>query len=116
MDDPADAQRLNQAIWEAVKGKDVPYSRVLEYVRRAQAASRRSSTVTLPNGWKIGPAGTQTAVGKLPFEAVQFGSSVVVINSGYSTDQSISVVDPATGNLLKTLSVSNLFPSAVEGT
>lgn len=55
-------------------------------------------------------------MGTLPFDAVAFGSSVAVVNSGYASGpQSVSIVYPATAAVTRTLPVPTVFPSAVAG-
>lgn len=112
-----DEQDLNRELWEYAKG--TPYEQVLTYVAAAQARARaaRVSEAELPNGWKIAPAGRQVEVGRLPYEAVPFAGRIVVLNTGYYTrePQELSVVDAASGQLLKTVKLNSIFPSAVVG-
>jgi YVTN family beta-propeller protein len=120
-----DEEDLNRELWEYAKG--TPYEQVLNYVAAAQARARaaRVAEAELPNGWKIAPAGRQVEVGRLPYEAVSFAGRVVVLDTGYYTDslthnpqdkpQEISVVDAATGQVVKTLRPNSIFPSAVAG-
>jgi YVTN family beta-propeller protein len=116
-----DEEDLNRELWEYAKG--TPYEQVLNYVAAAQARARaaRVAEAELPNGWKIAPAGRQVEVGRLPYEAVPFAGRVVVLDTGYYTGnaqdrpQEISVVDAATGQVVKTLRPNSIFPSAVVG-
>ena len=120
-----DEQDLNRELWEYAKG--TPYEQVLNYVAAAQARARaaRVAEAELPNGWRIAPAGRQVEVGRLPYEAVSFAGRVVVLDTGYYSDslthnpqdkpQEISVVDAATGQVVKTLRPNSIFPSAVVG-
>ena len=114
VDDPDDQEDLNRELWEFAKG--APYQSILEYVKSAQRASRATQTaeVELPNGWRIKPAGTQVEVGRLPYEMVEFAGKLVVLNTGYyyQEPQEVSVVDPQTAQLIKTIRINSLFPSA----
>jgi YVTN family beta-propeller protein len=114
MDDPLAEQRLNREIWEA--STRVPYSQVESYVKMAQGFTQNGTPAQLPTGWTINPAGTQVPVGTLPFEAVPFAGSTVVVNTGWASGpQSFSVVNPATGTVTQTVNVQTLFPSAASG-
>lgn len=114
VDDPDDQEDLNRELWELAKG--TPYDSILEYVKEAQRASRATQTaeVELPNGWRIKPAGTQVEVGRLPYEMVEFAGKLVVLNTGYyyQEPQEVSIVDPQTARVIKTLRINSLFPSA----
>ncbi|MBV8904737.1 MAG: hypothetical protein JOZ22_13980, partial [Acidobacteriia bacterium] len=118
MDDPKDQDQLLRQIWESTS--KTPYAAALEHARKAQAESAKavqaSSLVTLPTGWKILPAGAQVNVGTLPFDAVAFNGSVVVVDSGSSTGpQDFKVVDPTAGQVTRTVSIQNVFPGAAIG-
>jgi YVTN family beta-propeller protein len=120
-----DEEDLNRELWEYVKG--TPYASVLGYVAAAQARAQaaRVSEAALPTGWKIAPAGRQVEVGRLPYEAVPFAGRLVVLNTGYYSGaaQEISIVDTASGQVVKTLrptrtppeAPGSLFPSAAVG-
>jgi YVTN family beta-propeller protein len=114
VDDPDDQEDLNRELWEFARG--TPYSSILDYVKEAQRASRATQTaeVELPNGWRIKPAGTQVEVGRLPYEMVEFAEKLVVLNTGYyyQEPQEVSVVDPQTAQVIKTIRINSLFPSA----
>jgi YVTN family beta-propeller protein len=114
VDDPDDEEDLNRELWEFAKG--TPYDSILAYVKEAQRASRATQTaeVELPNGWRIQPAGTQVEVGRLPYEMVEFAGKLVVLNTGYyyQEPQEVSIVDPQTTQVIKTLRINSLFPSA----
>jgi YVTN family beta-propeller protein len=115
-DRPEDEEDLNRELWEFAR--KTPYSEALRYVRDAQARSQaqRSSEAALPNGWKISPAGAQVEVGRLPYEAIPFAGRLVVLNTGYYTkEQEVSVVDVGSGQVVKTLKIKSLFPSADVG-
>ncbi|HWW76021.1 MAG TPA: hypothetical protein VNZ44_11515, partial [Pyrinomonadaceae bacterium] len=100
-----DEEDLNRELWESVKG--TPYTDALTYVAAAQARAQaaRVAEAALPTGWKIAPAGRQVELGRLPYEAVWFAGRLVVLNNGYYTGgaQEISVVDTASGQVVKTL-------------
>ncbi|MDT5270371.1 MAG: hypothetical protein QOH49_2557 [Acidobacteriota bacterium] len=120
-----DEEDLNRELWEYVKG--TPYAGALSYVATAQARAQaaRVAEAVLPTGWKIAPAGRQVELGRLPYEAVPFAGRLVVLNTGYYSGaaQEISVVDTASGQVVKTLrpprsatdTPGSLFPSAVVG-
>jgi YVTN family beta-propeller protein len=119
-----DEDDLNRELWEYVKG--TPYEGALRYVAAAQAraAREREEVAELPSGWHLAPAGRQVEVGRLPYEAVPFGGRLVVINAGYYTreGQEISVVDTASGRVVKTIrpktskdAPGSLFPAADVG-
>ena len=112
-----DEEDLNRELWEYVKG--TPYEAALSYVAQAQARARESRVVeaVLPTGWKIAPAGRQVELGRLPYEAVPFAGRLVVLNTGYYTrePQEVSIVDPASGAVEKTVRLNSMFPSATVG-
>jgi YVTN family beta-propeller protein len=112
-----DEEDLNRELWEHVKG--TPYESALSYVSAAQARSQaaRVAEAALPTGWKIAPAGRQVELGRLPYEAVPFAGRLVVLNTGYYTrePQELSVVDPSTARVEKTVKLNAMFPSAAVG-
>ncbi|MFN2453717.1 MAG: bifunctional YncE family protein/alkaline phosphatase family protein [Pyrinomonadaceae bacterium] len=122
-DQPEEEESLNEELWESVK--KTPYEDVLRYVASAQQAGRaraataaRAADVVLPNGWRIAPAGTQVELGRFPHEAVAYAGHVVVLNTGYYRNpeqQEISVVDPKSGQVVKVLRLTSMFPSAQAG-
>ncbi|MBS1794360.1 MAG: bifunctional YncE family protein/alkaline phosphatase family protein [Acidobacteria bacterium] len=113
-DEAGSEDALNRQLWENRKGSS--YEIALEHIERLKRKSKRSApaTVTLPNGWQIDPAGRQTEVGRLPFEATVFAGQIVVLNNGYYSKESqeVSVVDPGSGRLMKILRLPATFPSA----
>src|SRR4051812_26156907 len=117
LDQPEDEDDLNSELWEFAR--KTPYADALRYIQAAQQRSQaaRTAEVTLPNGWRIAPAGTQVEVGRLPYEAVAFAGRLVVLNTGYYTKepQEVSVVDVGSGQVVKTLRLNSLFPSAEVG-
>src|SRR5829696_8630527 len=112
-----DEEDLNRELWEYVRG--TPYAGVLPYVAAAQARAQaaRVAEAVLPTGWRLAPAGRQVELGRLPYEAVVFAGRLVVLNTGYYTrqPQEVSVVEPASGRVEKTLRINSLFPSAAQG-
>ncbi|HJQ31694.1 MAG TPA: alkaline phosphatase family protein [Pyrinomonadaceae bacterium] len=118
-----DEEDLNRELWESVKG--TPYADALTYVAAAQARAQaaRVAEAALPTGWKIAPAGRQVELGRLPYEAVWFAGRLVVLNNGYYSGgaQEISVVDTASGQVVKTLKPKYVpsekpgFPPEVSG-
>lgn len=112
-----DEEDLNRELWEYVKG--TPYAGALTYVAQAQARAQaaRVAEAVLPTGWKLAPAGRQVELGRLPYEAVPFAGRLVVLNTGYYTrePQEVSVVEPISGRVEKTLRINSLFPSAAVG-
>ena len=117
VDDPDDQEDLNRELWEFAK--HTPYDSILSYVAEAQRRSKanESAEVELPNGWRIAPAGTQVEVGRLPYEMVQFQGKLVVLDTGYyyQEPQAVSIVDPQTAQVIKTIRLNSLFPSAAVG-
>src|SRR5438477_3775688 len=117
VDDPDDQEDLNRELWELAK--HTPYESILSYVAEAQRKSKanENAEVELPNGWRIAPAGTQVEVGRLPYEMVRFEGKLVVLDTGYyyQEPQAVSIVDPQTGQVIKTLRLNSLFPSAAVG-
>jgi YVTN family beta-propeller protein len=120
IDDPDDQEDLNRELWEFAR--KTPYEKILSYIAEVQRQSkaRESATVELPTGWRIAPAGVQVEVGRLPYEAVFFAGRLVVLNTGYyypteKEPQEVSIVDLASAQVVKTLRINSLFPSAVVG-
>ncbi len=117
VDDPDDQEDLNRELWEFAK--HTPYESILSYVKDAQRAAKTTQTaeVELPNGWRIAPAGMQVDVGRLPYEMVEFAGKVVVLNTGYyyQEPQEVSIVDPQSTQVIKTIRLNSLFPSANVG-
>ena len=115
-DEAGKEETLNRELWEKVK--KTPYENALRHVAKAKRNAPPISTrATLPNGWQIAPAGEQTEVGRLPFEAVAFGGQTVVLNTGYynKEPQEVSVVNPNTRQVVKILHLRGLYPSAAVG-
>src|SRR5881394_999911 len=61
---------------------------------RRQVPGREGSSVLLPNGWKIAPAGRHITVGDLPLAMAESpdGGTLVITNNGYDKP-SLTVVD-----------------------
>ncbi|MEI6112198.1 MAG: hypothetical protein WCP63_11115, partial [Cyanobium sp. ELA712] len=114
-DTPGDEDDLNREIWEA-SGRN-GYGALLAYVKRRQAEARLPTTMTLPNGWALAPAGQQVAVGRLPFEGLIYQNRLVVLNAGHTgkDPQTMSVLDPASAAVERTLAIPALYPSATVG-
>ena len=121
LDDPEDQEDLNRELWEFARKS--PYESILPYVDAAQRESQLKQTgeVELPDGWRIAPAGAQVEVGRLPYEAIFFAGKLVVLGNGYyrhpdhEEPQEVSIVDVASAQVVKTLRINSLFPSAVVG-
>ena len=110
-DQPGEEEDLNRELWEFAKG--TPYPGTVKKEPKAGEVAE----ATLPNGWKIAPAGKQVEVGRLPYEAVPYAGQLVVLNTGWygKEPQEVSVVDPKQGKVVKTLQFNSLFPSAQVG-
>ncbi|HLK64212.1 MAG TPA: bifunctional YncE family protein/alkaline phosphatase family protein [Bryobacteraceae bacterium] len=66
-----------------------------------------TGAVTLPNGWRISPAGKHVPLpGDLPMKmaATGDGARILVLTAGYH-DHSLNVIDPRTQELVSTLNV-----------
>ena len=120
VDDPEDQEDLNRELWEFAR--KTPYQQILSYVSAAQKESKAKQIdeAELPDGWRIAPAGQQVEVGRLPYEAIWFAGKLVVLDTGYYSPkdkqpQEVSIVDVATAQVVKTLRINSLFPSAVVG-
>ncbi len=120
VDDAADEARLNREIWETMKG--LPYSAAEAHLESLALNQRgkpfADTTATLTTGWKLGPAGTQVPVGRLPYAAAVYEGNIVVVNAGYYTAATpakakpeVSIVDPRSGKVTATLTFGALFPS-----
>ncbi len=116
-DQPGMENVLNKQLWEFARGGR--YDAVEAYVAKAQEKSRAmmSDEMGLPTGWEIDPAGKQVGVGRLPYEAVVYNGKLVVLNTGfYSREpQEVSIIDPSSAEVVKTIKINSLFPSAKVG-
>jgi YVTN family beta-propeller protein len=110
-DQPGEEEDLNRELWEFVRRS--PYPGTV----KKQPEAGKVATQTLPNGWKLAPAGKQVEVGRLPYEAIPYAGNLVVLNTGWygNEPQEVSVVDPKRGQVVKTLRFNSLFPSAKVG-
>jgi YVTN family beta-propeller protein len=119
VDDPDDQDDLNRELWEFARKS--PYDSILPYITAAQKESkaREIAEIELPNGWRIAPAGTQVEVGRLPYTFVMFAGKLVVLDTGYyyfpgtKEPQEVSIVDVDTAQVIKSLRINSLFPSAI---
>ncbi|HLJ57218.1 MAG TPA: hypothetical protein VKT77_19435, partial [Chthonomonadaceae bacterium] len=64
-DDPADEEALNRELWETMTHR--PYAEAVAHAARRQRETQPDATMSLPNGWRLAPAGRQTQVGRLPY-------------------------------------------------
>src|SRR5436305_1883823 len=64
------------------------------FAAERQVPGREGSSVLLPNGWRIAPAGRHLTVGDLPLAMAESpdGGTLVITNNGY-TQPSLTVVD-----------------------
>lgn len=112
-DEAGQEETLNRELWESIKR--TPYEAALRHIERVKERSRPDpSTMVLPNGWQIAPAGEQTEVGRLPMEAISFAGQIVVLNAGYYAAEKpeISVVDPVSNQVVRIFRVAGLYPGA----
>jgi DNA-binding beta-propeller fold protein YncE len=67
---------------------------------------KKASTILLPNGWSLSPAGSSIPLGDLPLNMAVSASKqfIAVTNNGYS-DQSIELIDVAKGKLLDSIRI-----------
>lgn len=116
-DEPGQDEILNSQLWKFAKGTD--YASILPYIYRSQLNSQKTlqQEITLPTGWKISPVGRQLSLGRLPFNAVEYSGKLVVLNSGYyfKEPQEISIVDPETDEVTRTIKLQSIFPAACKG-
>ncbi len=73
-------------------------------------ATKASTSVLLPNGWQVTPAGATTPLGTLPLHIVedQNGRWLAVTTGGYGRP-SISVIDERSGKIVSSLPVKAAF-------
>lgn len=118
-DQEEDEDDLNRELWEFAR--KTPYETALRYAAARQQAAQavRAAEVALPTGWRIAPAGeAQTEVGRFPYEVVFFNGKLVALDTGWyggKDSQEVSIVDPASSRVEKTLKIKSLFPSAAVG-
>src|SRR5947209_1907188 len=117
VDDPEDREDLNRELWEFARNSS--YEDILDYVKVAQSQSHATerAEIDLPNGWRLAPAGAQIQVGHLPYEVVSFAGRLVVLNNGYYYKEpaEVSVVNPDTKQIVKTIKIKSLFAAAQVG-
>jgi YVTN family beta-propeller protein len=72
----------------------------------AQLPGMTKKTVTLPNGWRLSPAGRSLPLGDLPLNIAvsKQGTLMAVTNNGQS-EQSIQLVDPVREKVLDNISI-----------
>jgi DNA-binding beta-propeller fold protein YncE len=65
---------------------------------------------TLPNGWRISPAGNPTALGTLPLHMAEdpSGRWLAVVNGGYG-DLSLAIVDETSGHVVTSAPLAQAF-------
>jgi len=114
-DRPGDEDDLNREIWQRSGRRN--YERLMAKLKNSQDRSQRSPSLPLPNGWRLAPAGHQIEVGRLPYEALMYQGRLVVMNSGYTgkDPQTISVINPESGRVERTIPIQNLYPSGAVG-
>ena len=89
----------------ATLGLALAARRTLEGVHRMPDITDSTGTVTLPNGWRITPAGRHVKLpGDLPMKMAVSGSQLIVLTAGYH-DHSLSAIDLHTGEVTATLDV-----------
>lgn len=120
LDVPGQEQKLNAELWRFAK--NTSYEEVQKDLPAAQGKSRAGTTaqVTLPNGWRMAPAGGQLELDRYPMVAVPFAGKIAVLNNGYyyvtsENQPKISVCDASGKKVVQTLTVPSLFPSACVG-
>src|SRR5579883_1130357 len=118
-DQAEDDDDLNRELWEFAR--KTPYENALRYAAARQQAGQavRAAEVALPTGWRIAPVGeAQTEVGRLPYEVILFNGKLVALDTGWYGGkdlQEVSIVDPVSSRVEKTLKIKSLFPGAAAG-
>src|SRR5579872_7268549 len=76
------------------------------FVTRAPA----DDVTTLPNGWRISPAGTTAALGSLPLHLVEdpSGRWLAAVNGGYG-ELAVSIIEEASGRVVSTAPLQQAF-------
>ena len=117
LDVPGQEQKLNAELWRFAK--NTSYEMVQADLDKMHQESQKTvpTEVTLPNGWRMAPAGYQLELGRYPLVVTPFAGNLVVLNNGYyvETNPEISVVSGDGGSLVKTFTVPSLFPCAKVG-
>lgn len=116
-DVPGTEHVLNSELWTFAKG--TPYSSIQSYLKREHALSEASESgeISLPTGWKIAPAGKQVELGRFPCDAIVYNGRLVVLNTGdyWKEPQELSIVDIDKAEVVKTVKLNSIFPSACVG-
>lgn len=116
-DMPGEDDVLNEEIWHFVR--KTPYSEVVKYLETRPKAGGASffTSLELPTGWRISPAGVQIEVGRFPHEAVFHAGHIFVLNTGYYArePQEISIIHPDSGKVTRVVRMDSMFPCALPG-
>ena len=119
-DQPDEEEDINQELWQF--SKQTPYENAKQHIagERMKDHPSPSAEMVLPNGWRIAPAGRQVEVGRFPHEAVYYVGRIVVLNTGYTNKKSkeaqeISIINSDSGEVVKVLHITSMFPSAQRG-
>jgi YVTN family beta-propeller protein len=82
---------------------------------QVHAGPQGDGTAITPVGWRVTPAGAQTALGSLPTASALSpdGKLLLVLNAGDSSVESIQAVDPATHQVVQTINYAT--PDGVYG-
>ncbi|HLW38403.1 MAG TPA: hypothetical protein VKR99_08250, partial [Candidatus Eremiobacteraceae bacterium] len=83
---------------------------VLSVPASHDARVRADAYTALPNGWRITPAGSTTALGTLPLHMVEdpSGHWLAVTNGGYG-DLSLSIIEEASGRMVASAPLAQAF-------
>ncbi len=114
LDVPGQEQKLNAEIWRFAKNTSYEVVQKNLEVKHEESRNTVPTEVTLPNGWRMAPAGKQLELGRYPMVITPFAGNLVVLNNGYyvETNPEISVVSGNGDKLLKTFTTPSLFPCA----
>ncbi|MDQ6824970.1 MAG: hypothetical protein M3007_05840, partial [Candidatus Eremiobacteraeota bacterium] len=74
------------------------------------APAQADAYTTLPNGWRISPAGSTTALGTLPLHMIEdpSGRWLAVTNGGYGA-LALTIIEEATGHVAATMPLTQAF-------
>ncbi len=113
LDVPGQEQKLNAELWKFAKNTSFEVVQKDLEARHEESRQTIPTEVTLPNGWRMAPAGNQLELGRYPMVVVPFAGNLVVLNNGYyvETNPEISVVSGHGSQLLKTLTTPPFFPA-----
>src|SRR5579872_1153302 len=86
------------------------FSRADVATAAATTTATTTTATTLPNGWRISPAGVPADLGTLPLHAVEdpSGKWLAIVNGGYGP-LSVSIVDEASGHVVASAPLSGAF-------